>query len=382
MPDYSLRRNNRYQVAGLVPATFQGSSAEFPVFDYGKVANAYALQENRRLKLAEQKGAIAAAINKLPINERENAWKANYIQNIENQINEYSQSGDYTGAIEKATELANKAVFSPEVTGRVIANQKYEEAKKEVNDRYLSGKISEEVRDWWLETNPYTYEEDIDANGNVIGVKPYDFKQPVNKIDYTNAIKFAASITAPTHRGGSNTTTSLSGLTEGGSSNRTEITEDMLDKAMSGVYNAFPGLQESLLQDMRVDEWLYDKLTKELENETNPLKAEQLQRQIDVVKDRLFDGNIKRTQKEYNSRIINPALHAAAYRHLDTSTVHKEKQTNTVLTGMPTGLTNGGYGPLKAANSGVVNIDWTTQGNTAGQAVLNATEGAEAILSQ
>ena len=384
MADYSLRRNNRYQVAGLVPATFQGSSAEFPVFDYGKVANAYALQENRRLKLAEQKGAIAAAINKLPINEKENAWKANYIQNIENQINEYSQSGDYIGAIEKATELANKAVFSPEVTGRVIANQKYEEAKKEVNDRYLSGKISEEVRDWWLATNPYTYEEDIDANGNVIGVKPYDFKQPVNKIDYTDAIKFAANITAPTHRGSSSSTTNLTGLTEGGSSNKTEVTESMLDNAMSGVYNAFPGIQESLMQDMRVDEWMYDKLTEELNKETNPLRAEQLQRQIDFITDRLFEGNIKRTQKEYNSHIINPALHAAAYTHFDSSNVHKEKTTTPTITGMPTGYANGGYGPLKlrAGNSGIVNINWTKQANTAGQEVYNAAQSAKNILSR
>jgi len=352
--------------------------------DLTPYATAIQTIQNNMYKLAEQRGAIAAAINKLPINEAENEWKAKYIQNIDNQINEAAQNGDYAGALQTATELANKAVFSPEVTGRVIANQKYEEAKKEVNDRYLSGKISEEVRDWWLATNPYTYQEDVDAQGNVIGAKPFEFKQPVNKVDYTNAIQFAARITASAHKSSDSRNTDANGVQHGGGSSTTEVTEAMLDKAMSGVYNSFPGIQESLMQDMRVDEWMYDKLTEEINKETNPLRVEQLQRQLDSITDRLFEGNIKRTQKEYNSHIINPALHAAAYTHFDSSNVHKEKTNTPTITGMPTGYANGSYGPLelRAGNSGTVNINWKEQANTAGQAVYNAAQDAKKILSR
>lgn len=369
--------NNNTSIGGFV-------EERSPIrMDLTPFATATQTIQNNMYKLAEQRGAIAAAINKLPINAAEDAWKANYINTIQKQIDESAQEGDYAGALQTATRLANEAVFSPEVIGRVTANQKYEEAKKEVNERYLSGKISEEVRDWWLATNPYTYQEEVDKNGNVIGAKPFDYKQPVNKVDYTNAIQFAARITAPTHRGSQSSTTSTTGLTEGGGSTTTEITEAMLDKAMSGVYNAFPGLQESLMQDMRVDEWMYDKLTEELNKETDLLKAEQLQRQIDVIKDRLFEGNIKRTQKEYNSNIINPALHAAAYKHFDSNSVHKEKTTTPTITGMPSGYQNGSYGPikLKSTNSGVVNINWTNSANEAGQAVYNAAQGAKNIIA-
>lgn len=350
--------------------------------DLTPIATAIQTINNNALKVAEQKGAIAAAINKLPLNAKEDAWKANYINNIQKQIDASAQKGDIAGALEDANRLANEAVFSPEVVARVKANNDYETARKEVNERYLQGKISADVRDWWLANNQYKYEDVKDDAGNIIGGKEFTYTQPLNKIDYTAPIKFAASITAPRHTGSSSTTTSLSGLTEGGGSNKTEITEAMLDKAMSGVYNEFPGLLDSLLQDMKVDEWKYDELEKKINEETNPTIKEQLQREQDVIRDRLFEGNIKRTQKEYNSHIINPALYAAAYSHTDSSSVHKEKGTTpSQITGYPTGYADGGYGPLKPTNSGVVNIEWTTQANAAGQAVLNATNGAKDIIS-
>lgn len=186
--------------------------------DLTPIATAIQTINNNALKVAEQKGAIAAAINKLPLNVKEDAWKANYINNIQKQIDASAQTGDYATAVETATRLANEAVFSPEVMGRLRANQQFEDTKKQNLDRLRSGKISQNTYDWWLRANPYQYEDTYDDNGTIVGGTEYNSKPLYDDIQIPSLAKMAFDLATPektdVRRAGSSSITNASNVNQ------------------------------------------------------------------------------------------------------------------------------------------------------------------------
>lgn len=86
--------------------------------------------DERSDKAIQQKSAITNAIGQLKLNAAEDKWKYDYAKRIEQKINDAAQYGDYSRALDVATELAGSATSSPEVTGRIRANEQYEKQNK------------------------------------------------------------------------------------------------------------------------------------------------------------------------------------------------------------------------------------------------------------
>lgn len=85
--------------------------------------------DERSDKAIQQKSAITNAIGQLKLNAAEDKWKYDYAKRIEQKINDAAQYGDYSRALDVATELAGSATSSPEVIGRIRANEAYERRK-------------------------------------------------------------------------------------------------------------------------------------------------------------------------------------------------------------------------------------------------------------
>ena len=81
--------------------------------------------DERSDKAIQQKSAITNAIGQLKLNAAEDKWKYDYAKRIEQKINDAAQYGDYSRALDVATELAGSATSSPEVIGRIRANENY-----------------------------------------------------------------------------------------------------------------------------------------------------------------------------------------------------------------------------------------------------------------
>lgn len=119
--------------------------------------------DERSDKAIQQKSAITNAIGQLKLNAAEDKWKYDYAKRIEQKINDAAQYGDYSRALDVATELAGSATSSPEVIGRIRANENYEKKKGEVESLANSGVISGLTKERWLAQNKYTYEDIRDS---------------------------------------------------------------------------------------------------------------------------------------------------------------------------------------------------------------------------
>lgn len=269
--------------------------------------------QNNMYKLAEQRGAIAAAINKLPMNSAEDAWKANYINNISAELDKYAQEGDYAGALNKATELANRAVFSPEVLSRVRANEEYEKEKQAV----LNNKnLSQTTKDRWIEENPYSYTDTIDSNGNVVGGSSWNPNwRPYDSIDMTtlyNRVKQLASVEAGGGESAQfldesgNLTNDISkgfyGMAVKRGSKWERLSADKLKRVFNNLFEQMPDAKQALLQQMDDRIWEYNKATDE--NKKAFIGS-------DIIKE---DGTF-RSPQEYLAHTVNPILSDMAYSH-------------------------------------------------------------------
>ena len=301
--------------------------------------------DERSDKAIQQKSAITNAIGQLKLNAAEDKWKYDYAKRIEQKINDAAQYGDYSRALDVATELAGSATSSPEVMGRIRANEAYEKKKGEVESLANSGVISGLTKERWLAQNKYAYEDIRDENGNIVGGT--DWKagwDPLKKVDMAKLVTLAGQLAAPVKRATSSTsqhsvsdeqgignggTSTPEGLrsvktgysTSSGSSYQREIlTKQKIDE----VYNKLFALDEdnmnALAQQFDDIVWKVGQLKEERDNTTDPEKYKILQNRIDALSDDIYDANGQLLEdKEYMLSKIGVITKNMAYDNITVS---------------------------------------------------------------
>ena len=160
--------------AVFTPATFQGFAFTPQQEDMSLLQRSIDKLDERKEKTDQQRGAILSAINKLNLNQAEDKWKYDYANKIKSKIDSAIQFGDYSNALEVATNLARTADSSPEVLGRLRANEQYEKELQLQQARRDKKDISDATYNWWLKQNPYKYQDTYDDKGNIIGGSNYE----------------------------------------------------------------------------------------------------------------------------------------------------------------------------------------------------------------
>lgn len=284
------------------------------------VDNAVGKLTARHDSTIERQSAINEYLGKLKLNNAEDAWKFNKMQEVNNAINQEAEFGNYAGALTTATKKAGELAYSPELQGRLRANEDYERFKEEVdNNRLLDGRTKE----WAKELNPYHYEDKYDEKGNTIGGTKWEpTRKPVNQIDMTELMGKAMQIAAK-DAGGSNTiyymgedgklTTnsmaSVDGLPYVDKAGRYEaLSKDKLKTAMQAVIANTPGAKESIDQDYEVSKHFLKK-----EVAANP-KTNLANRDITDSRGLLI------SKDEFLKKKLDPFYKSASYYHSFTTT--------------------------------------------------------------
>lgn len=323
--------------------------------------------DERSDKAIQQKSAITNAIGQLKLNAAEDKWKYDYAKRIEQKINDAAQYGDYSRALDVATELAGSATSSPEVIGRIRANEAYEKKKGEVESLTNSGVISGLTKERWLAQNKYAYEDIRDENDNIVGGT--DWKagwDPVKKVDMSRLVTLAGQLAAPVKRatssssqrsvsdeqgignGGTSTPEDLRSVktgystSSGSSFQRETLTKEKIDEVYNKLFALDPDNMNALIQQFDDVQWKVNQLKDELNTTTDPKKRKSLQNSIDAFSNDIYDANGQPLKvKEYMLSKIGVITKNMAYDN--TSVIHTSgsSETRGLTYGIKYALTSG-----------------------------------------
>lgn len=323
--------------------------------------------DERSDKAIQQKSAITNAIGQLKLNAAEDKWKYDYAKRIEQKINDAAQYGDYSRALDVATELAGSATSSPEVIGRIRANEAYEKKKGEVESLANSGVISGLTKERWLAQNKYAYEDIRDENGNIVGGT--DWKagwDPVKKVDMSRLVTLAGQLAAPVKRatssssqhsvsdeqgignGGTSTPEGLQSVktgystSSGSSYQRETLTKQKIDEVYNKLFALDGDNMNALIQQYDDVLWKVNQLKDELSTTTDPEKRKSLQDSINVFSDDIYDSNGQPLKvKEYMLSKIGVITKDMAYDNITVSHTSGSSETRGLTYGTKYALSSG-----------------------------------------
>lgn len=323
--------------------------------------------DERSDKAIQQKSAITNAIGQLKLNAAEDKWKYDYAKRIEQKINDAAQYGDYSRALDVATELAGSATSSPEVIGRIRANENYEKKKGEVESLANSGVISGLTKERWLAQNKYSYEDIRDANGNIVGGT--DWKagwDPVKKVDMSRLVTLAGQLAAPVKRATSSTsqrsvsdeqgvgnggTSTPEGLrsvktgystSSGSSFQRETLTKQKIDEVYNKLFALDPDNMNALIQQFDDVQWKVNQLKDKLSTTTDPEERKTLQNSIDAFGNDIYDANGQPLKvKEYMLSKIGVITKNMAYDNTSVSHTSGSSETRGLTYGTKYALSSG-----------------------------------------
>lgn len=312
-------------------------------------------------KAVEQRAAIQSALANVKLNAAEDEWKQNYINDINKQIDNAAQFGNYSTALTTATRLAGEAMSNPALRGRMRANEQYEEEIKRQKARVDRGDISQNTYAWWLKNNPYQYSDIKDDNGNIIGGTEYEpISRPVNDINWASAAMAAFKMVTPyknsTSSQGSSSVTNHSGQnitkgkitakpgegisSSGGSSmSQEKVTKEEIVANMEEMLKATPDgyRQAEQAYDVAMDEFntMVEEYNNLIAKDPNSEKAKALQQKIDVRSKLMYRNGSKIDYKEYYARMVTDNLFAQglAYDWRTKSTTGSSSYSITDVTG-------------------------------------------------
>lgn len=323
--------------------------------------------DERSDKAIQQKSAITNAIGQLKLNAAEDKWKYDYAKRIEQKINDAAQYGDYSRALDVATELAGSATSSPEVIGRIRANEAYEKKKGEVESLANSGVVSGLTKERWLAQNKYAYEDIRDENGNIVGGT--DWKagwDPVKKVDMSRLVTLAGQLAAPVKRATSSTsqrsvsdeqgignggTSAPEGLrsvktgystSSGSSFQRETLTKQKIDEVYNKLFALDPDNMNALIQQFDDVQWKVNQLKDEISTTTDPEKRKTLQNSIDSFSNDIYDANGQPLKvKEYMLSKIGVITKNMAYDNTSVSHTSGNSETRGLTYGTKYALSSG-----------------------------------------
>nr|DAI06497.1 MAG TPA: hypothetical protein [Crassvirales sp.] len=267
--------------------------------------------DERAKQALAQRTQIAVALGQLNLNSADEQFRADYIRDIQQQLDEAAIGGDYSQTLQQATLLAGKVASDPAIIGRVKANAAYEEFKKSIQNR---NDITQDIKDYALAHNPYHYEDKYDEQGHLIGGSTWEpSKTPVSTVDLSNLMTKAKQWVA-VHKGGgvndikfvdadgnltSDPSKNVYGLAYKKSGTWEYVSEKDLNDALKSAIDTTPGARASLQQDYDVALWKYNKMT-----------PEEKKKNIDSD---ITENGLLLSPEEYLTKRVKPGIHAMSY---------------------------------------------------------------------
>ena len=305
--------------------TFKNNNLTYiPSVDLTTLGNTFNTLEQGHKEAVKAASDLEITVANLPMNEDEDGFKQQLVNDIKNTIDENTIYGNSYGALD---DLIIK-IGNIKSDGRVIGRLRNQAAKKEYDAKVDAMPITEGMKQMYKEQNPYHYEDgEIDERtGRYLpGELWKPTTNPVATVPENEIQKYALQIAAKDAGSGETISfldangnpTSDPSKSEDGTmykkvgSKWERLSADKIAKAYRVAINSIPGAKDSLNQDYRYEQWKYDKEVKKAEQnggDTTPF--------IEGFTDK--NGNIY-TEDQWLNNKINGFSNVAAYNHTYSS---------------------------------------------------------------
>jgi len=283
MPRYNPynRRRMSLNTVEFQPTVFTPIEFRPVEQDYSILERAMAKQEERKDKAISQQSLVKQALGKAreQLHQDENTlnWFDAKAKDIENNIQIAADLGDYASALQTGITAAGDIANDTELNARIRTNAQYNEEYERQRQRVGKG-ISQETFDWWVENNPYKYNNILDKNGNIIGGEDWKANfTPVDELDWGNIFVAAKQLNMPEKGSVSSSsnldkTGDISDITRGGGKQYERMTPEVIANAAQKLIG---DKWSALVQEFDVKMNQIKKLEEEI-NSLDPNSTERL----------------------------------------------------------------------------------------------------------
>lgn len=256
--------------------TFQYTARNYvPSVDLNTLGKTFDTLEQGHKEAVKTASELETAVANLDMNEVEDGFKQQLINEIKTTIDENTIYGNSYGALDdliiKSGDIASD--------GRVIGRLRNQAAKKEYDAKVDNMAIPDGMKQMYKEQNPYTYKDgEIDERtGRYLpGELWKPITTPVKTVADTEIQKYALQIAAKDAGGGETISfldangrpTADPSQSEDGNmykkvgSKWERLSADKIAQAYKVAIDSIPGAKDSLDQDYRYEQWQYDKEVK------------------------------------------------------------------------------------------------------------------------
>lgn len=162
--------------------------------DLNLLGQTYNTLEQGHLKAVEAASELQTAMASLDLNEAEDAWRQQRINEIRQTIADNTTFGNAYGALDDIIAKRGDLTSDVGLIGRLRAQQDYKVYQQKVD----SSNIPEHYKDYYKKLNPYYYQDKYDNKGNVIGGSKWESNsEPVATQDYNTLMQLAIKYASP-----------------------------------------------------------------------------------------------------------------------------------------------------------------------------------------
>lgn len=297
--------------------TYKNINNEFvaPV-DLQTLGTTFSTLEKGHQEAVKTASELKTAIANLDLNEAEDEYKQNKINEIEATIEANTTYGNMYSALDDIVAKAGDLARDAGILGRLQAQKDYKAYIDNLNKRT---DVSEADKEYFREKNKYYYKDKYDKSGNVVGGTKWNpLDREVASPDMAKMSAQAIAIAAK-DAGGSNSvyyktadgryTTnadlSVDNLPYFQKEGKFErLTKDKIRNALNFVISNTPGAAEGLQQDFKIAKWRHDKSIDDINN-NNKL----------VIDDTTDDKGLPLDFNQYMEKRLQGFYASATYNH-------------------------------------------------------------------
>lgn len=266
MPRYYGNQNAGVGLSLFSP-TFR---ARTPFMDMTLAQNTYNTLEKGHQQAIAQAAAYKEAIANMDLNEAEDGWKQQLMDEIDYTLASNSQYGNSYAALDDIVKKYGDIKSNMGLVGRLRAQQQYKTYLDELN----KSNLTEEQKNYYKEVNPYYYQDKVDNNGRIVGGtswKPLDLY--VDNVDQNKFIADAIRSLVPDSSEGESIWYGAkdgNGFTQSFEDSDgipyfkqgtkfTRVPQDRIQAAIDAAIENTPGARASLMQDYKIASWRHGK---------------------------------------------------------------------------------------------------------------------------
>lgn len=267
--------------------------------------------------------ALKTELAKLDLNEQDEWYRRQYAEKLDNIVKAGTLYGNSYYALDDVMNEVGNLAMDEGLRGRLESNKNYKQYRETI---IKDNTLPQNYKDYYLETNPYHYEDKYDENGKtIIGNIWQPNSSPTKVEDLSATIVKGIKLAAVESGQGTTTrwldangqiTTDPSQAFDGEVFDTTtnswkRLPKEKILKSIHALIDADPSLQASLKQDYDVGLWEHNKAVKNNSNPDEPI--------IDDMT--LPDGKIL-TQDEWLEKRLDPVADVASFYENNSQTTY------------------------------------------------------------